>query len=98
MYTHTTSEQLKEKIKSLVGGDGVFWTDFEIHLAISEALLTFGAISNFWQEEIFVHTQLKKRIYDIFTDAELDVSIAPSLKVQIIIDWLNAELIENISD
>jgi len=98
MYTHTSRQELRTKIRNkLAIGSENFWPDSEINSAIDEALLTFGAISNFWQEEIFINTQLKKRIYDLFTDNTNANTIAPSITVQKIIDWLNTDLIETLS-
>lgn len=98
MYEYITIAQLKTKIHALLGDDGVFWPNNELDLAINEALLTFGAISNFWQEEIFVETQLGKRIYNLFTDNNAVNSISPSISFQTLMDWINIDLIENISE
>lgn len=97
MYEYITRAQLKTKIHALLGDDGVFWPENELNLAVNEALLTFGAISNFWQEEIFVETQLGKRIYDLFIDNNAANSISPSIDFQTLLDWINIDLIENIT-
>lgn len=52
-YEHTTRTEFRAKVYERLGETGVFWPEDEINQSIEEALLTFGAISNFWKDEIF---------------------------------------------
>lgn len=98
-YNHTTLLQFRSKLKLALDSDPTisnFWPDLELNKIIKEALLTFGAISGFHKDEILLNTVNTKRLYDIFTDATTTIAV-PSLTCGDIIDWLNIDLIENIS-
>lgn len=97
-YQHTTRLQLQSLIKSLLGENtSAYWPDDEINLTINEALLTFGGLSGFWKENIEIHTEENQRLYDIFIDT-VSVETKPTLFFQDILNWLNRDLIESISD
>lgn len=97
-YEHTTRAEIRAKIYERLGETGVFWPETEINSSIEEALLTFGAISNFWKEEIFFETEENERLYDLFFDVvKGSTFIFPQFTYQKIIDWINKDLIENIS-
>src|SRR5215831_21072308 len=89
-YRHTTRSDFRSGLKQ-ASGDllGVYWPDSEWNTIINEALLTFGALSGHWKEEIFINTALDKRLYDIFVDTTPTVSVMPTLTYQTILDWLN---------
>lgn len=97
-YEHTTRSTIRTKIYERLGETGVFWPEVEINSSIEEALLTFGAISNFWREEIFFETEKNKRLYNLFSDVTRGSEfIYPSYTYQNVIDWINKDLIEAIS-
>lgn len=97
-YEHTTREKFRLKVQQKLGEDGVHWTVSELNLSIDEALLTFGAISGFWKEEIFLLTEENKIIYNLFTDAEIgEEFIKPSIKYSTVFDWLNRDLMESVT-
>jgi hypothetical protein len=94
-YTHTTRAKFKLDLSELLDdATNVFWTDAELDLFLDQALLTFGAVSNFWQENIFINTVVQQRIYDLFVDHHATENIVPSITIGRLIDWLNADLIE----
>lgn len=98
-YNHTTLEGLRNRVaEKLRDNDMIFWTSANIDSFIEESLLTFGAISGFWKEEISIKTSIEKRMYDIFSaDVFSDTKVAPTLSYQNVINWLNRDLIENLS-
>lgn len=97
-YQHTSREELRALIRILLGENtSAYWPDGEINITINEALLTFGGLSGFWKENIQISTEENKRIYDIFEDPT-SILTKPTLTFQNIIDWLNRDLIESISD
>lgn len=96
---HTTRAQFRAKVYDRLGETGVFWPEAEINSSLEEALLTFGAISNFWTEEIFFTTEENKRVYDLFSDVVINSGfIYPSLTFEKIIEWINKDLIETVSE
>lgn len=98
IYEHTTREDFKLKVYERLGDNGVFWPEQEINSSIEEALLVFGAISNFWREEISFKTEENKRLYDMFSDVEIGSEfIYPSYTYEKIVEWINKDIIENIS-
>lgn len=98
-YKHTTLETFRNSIKRGLGDySAVQWPVSEIDTSIKESLLTFGALSGFWKEDILIETQNAKRIYDIYIDTKTGTySLAPTLTYGDIINWLNRDLIESIS-
>lgn len=97
-YEHTTRAQFRTKVYERLGETGVFWPEEEINSSIEEALLTFGAISNFWREEIFFETEENIRLYNLFSDVIRGFEfIFPTYTYQKIIDWINKDLLETIS-
>jgi hypothetical protein len=80
-----------------------YWTNDEIDLYINEALLTFGAISQFWRDNVFVPIVIDKNYYNLYTDAQQNpVDFRPKIGLnftnQNIIDFINVQLIESISN
>src|SRR6476660_9847551 len=96
-YEHTTRALFRSKVYSRLGDTGVFWPEAEINSSIEEALLTFGAISNFWREEVFFETEENVRLYDLFFVPRGSEFIFPQYTYQKVVDWINKDLIENIS-
>lgn len=99
-YEHTTRELFRSKVYDRLGEESAvdFWPEAEINLTIEEALLTFGAVSNFWRETISFVTEENKLLYDLFSDVVAGSEfIYPTYTCQRIIDWINRDLIENIS-
>lgn len=97
-YEHTTREEFRIKVQQKLGEEGIHWPENELNLSIDEALLTFGAISGFWKEEVFIVTNENKIIYDLFIDPIIGLTtIKPSIKYSKLFDWLNRDLIENIT-
>lgn len=100
-YKHTTLLQLRNALIKALDSDPTvvnFWTIPELTITIQEALLTFGALSGFWKKQVLINTEEAKRVYDIFTDYENLDNISPSITYGDIINWLNLDLIEHISD
>lgn len=91
-YNHTTLSDLRSNITTILDDEGVFWPATEIDKFIKESLLTFGALSGFWKEEITFPTINGQRIYDIF-----DTSLVPTFTYQDILDWINIDLVESLS-
>lgn len=93
---------LKTSLSSRLGDSNmIYWTSSNLDLIINEALLTFGAISGYFKQQLLIETtddlsSNKKQIYnlldsnDVKTGAE---SLEVSLTYQDIVDWLNADLL-----
>ncbi len=97
-YEHTTREAFRIKVQHKLGDEGIHWPLVELNSCIEEALLTFGAISGFWKEEIFINTQENKVFYDLFIDPHIGLEkIKPSIQYAKIFEWLNRDLLESIS-
>lgn len=97
-YEHTTREEFRNIIQQKLGEDGIHWPSSELNLCINEALLTFGAISGFWKNEVFLHTEENIILYDLFAFVDIGTEyIYPSIKYKDIIDWLNRDLMESIT-
>lgn len=97
-YQHTDLLKFRTAIaKGLGDEEMVFWTASEIDTLIEEALLTFGSLSGFWKDNIFIDTEEDKNIYDIFLDSNDLTRIASSITFETLISWLNRDLIENLS-
>lgn len=101
-YEHTTKAQFRTKVRNKLGkNSSAFWPDSEIDQSLEESLLTFGALSGFWKEEVGVLTIENKRIYNLHDDNDVisnKEAILPSYTVQTIVDWLNKDLIESLSE
>lgn len=100
IYNHTTREEFKTLIRNKIKEDGVFWSDTELDITIREALLTFGAISNFWKDKIQILTQENKITYDLFEDSIVETRnyIIPTITYGEIVNWINRDFIETISE
>lgn len=97
-YEHTTRVEFRSIVQKKLGEEGIHWTENELNLSIDEALLTFGAISGFWKNEVFLHTEENTILYDLFSFVDIGENyIYPSIKYRDIINWLNRDLIESIS-
>lgn len=97
-YEHTTRTEFRTKIQQKLGEENVHWSNNEINLSIDEALLTFGALSSFWKDDIFLVTTENKIIYDLFVDPTININlIKPAIKYSMVFNWLNRDLLENIS-
>lgn len=97
-HKHTTRAEFRTKVQQKLGEENVHWTNAELNLSIDEALLTFGAISGFWKENVFLNTQENKIIYDLFVDPIVGIDlIKPSVKYSTVFNWLNRDLLENIT-
>jgi hypothetical protein len=98
LFNHTSFSELRTQIAYALGDpEMIFTTSENIDSAIEEALLTFGAISGFWKDKFLVNTVDKKKLYNIFTDCTDITKIAPTLRYQDVLDWINRDLIESIS-
>lgn len=102
IYEHTTKAQFRTKVRDKLGRNSyAFWPNLEIDQSLEEALLTFGAISGFWKEEVDVVTVENKRIYNLHEPIDISLGaefILPSYTVQTIINWLNKDFIESLTD
>lgn len=97
-YNHTNLEGFRTSIAAALGDEKmVFWPAAEIDLLIEQALLTFGGLSSFWKRELFVDTEANKYLYDLFEDTNDLTDIKPSITFGKLVDWLNIDLIENLS-
>lgn len=97
-YEHTIREKFRSLIQHKLGDEGVHWPISTLNSCIEEALLTFGALSGFWKEEIFINTQENKIFYDMFVDTQVGLEkIKPSIQYAKIFEWLNRDLLESIT-
>lgn len=101
-YTHTNRLEFRTALKKALSSDpsvGNYWPDAELNLLINQALLTFGAFSGFWKDDILIETKEAQTIYDIFSaDVVSATKVAPTITFGDMVAWLNIDLIEAISE
>lgn len=100
-YNHTTLLTFRNALIKALDSDSTvsnFWPNSELDKIIQQALLAFGGLSGFFKDNIIIATEENKRVYDIFTDTSQGTSFTPSITYGDIIDWLNIDLIESISE
>lgn len=65
-YSHTTWAQLKSQLLYRLGDTtGVYWTDAECGLYLTEALRVWGLLTAYWTDTGFVNTSASIAFYDI---------------------------------
>lgn len=99
MYTHTSFIEFNNLVAAKLGDiNKVYWTNDEINSYIKEALQTFGFISQFWKQRLFLKTQIDKNYYDLYIDLD-NISQEYIVKGSYddIVNLINLQLIETLS-
>jgi hypothetical protein len=101
MLNHTTLSRFDLALLTRLGsGVEHYWPESERLLLIEEALLTYGAISQFFKDRIIINTVVNKNVYDFYTDlnGSNKEKIGNNKTYQYIIDLINVYLMESLSD
>lgn len=99
VFQNTTRAQFKAELTAKIGDSlSAFWTDAEKNLLLNEALYTFGSISQYWKDFIGFNTVIGTQWYNLATDLTSATKINFTKTYQDILDLVNSQLMENISD
>lgn len=97
--TTTTREAFRQEIMERLGDlSNVHWSVAEINYFIGDALRTFGAIANYWKETVAITSVEDEVYYNLNMATRPTGKLSLDLTVAYVLEGLNYNLIESISD
>lgn len=102
-FLHTNLETLRNALIGALDTNTTvtnFWPTTELDIIINQALLQFAGMSNCFKSDINIPTIEDQRVYNIFDDDLITSSekASPTLTYGDVINWLNIDLVESISE